>query len=101
MTKNPFSGKAAYCLHDADGIETLHLLGGRVRWCLERLMRAETKGCTPIDDPAPRWSAYVHQLREDGFDIETITEPHGGDFPGHHARYVLRNKVTRQSRAQP
>jgi len=46
------------------------------------------------DNPAPRWSAYVHNLRESGVEIETVTEPHGGDFAGHHGRYVLRCGVS-------
>ena len=49
---------------------------------------------TPITRPAPRWSAYVHKLREKGVPIETITETHEGAFAGHHARYVLRATVT-------
>lgn len=67
---------------------------GRNRWALEELRKAGGKGCTPIDNPAPRWSAYVHNLRELGLNIDTITEPHGGDYAGHHGRYVLRDIVT-------
>lgn len=70
------------------------LVSGREQWALERLRKAGTKGCTPIDNPAPRWAAYVHDLRAMGVEIETITEPHEGDFPGHHARYVLRSGVS-------
>ena len=66
---------------------------GRDRWALEALMAAGDAGCTPIDDPAPRWAAYVHELRALGFEIETLTEPHAGPFAGNHARYVLRSKV--------
>lgn len=66
---------------------------GRDRWALEQLRKAGARGCTPIHNPAPRWAAYVHNLRERGLEIETITEPHGGDFAGHHARYVLRSGV--------
>ncbi|TDL86834.1 hypothetical protein E2L05_12805 [Meridianimarinicoccus aquatilis] len=63
---------------------------GRVRWALDRLRIAGAAGCTPITEPAPRWSGYVFSLRDMGVAIETITEPHGGEFAGHHARYVLR-----------
>jgi hypothetical protein len=66
---------------------------GREAWALDRLRAAGAKGCTPITEPAPRWSAYVHKLRERGVPIETITEPHGGEFAGHHGRYVLRATV--------
>ena len=61
---------------------------GREAWAGER-------GCTPIDTPGPRWSGYVHDLRKLGIVIETIHEPHQGAFPGSHARYVLRSRVTR------
>jgi hypothetical protein len=69
-------------------------LNGRVAWALGELLRAGAKGCTPIDNPAPRWSAYVHRLRRDhGLAVETIAEPHQGPFAGNHARYVLRSQV--------
>ena len=63
---------------------------GRVLWALERLAEAGPKGCTPISKPAPRWAAYVHTLRGLGVPIDTFHEEHEGDFPGTHARYVLR-----------
>lgn len=66
---------------------------GRDAWALDRLREAGPRGCTPIDQPAPRWSAYVHNLRGLGVPIETVTEAHGGEFAGHHGRYVLRAKV--------
>src|SRR6056297_2098867 len=69
-------------------------VSGRDRWALEQLRKAGARGCTPIHNPAPRWAAYVHDLRTLGVEIETITEPHEGDFPGHHARYVLRSGVS-------
>lgn len=68
-------------------------LVGRNAWALRELILAGEKGCTPIDNPAPAWAAYVQNLRAMGFDIETITEPHGGPFKGHHGRYVLRSDV--------
>ena len=67
---------------------------GRPRWALECLIKAGSKGCTPIDQPGPRWSAYVFVLRELGVAIEARHEPHGGPFKGNHARYVLQCKVT-------
>ncbi len=70
-------------------------VGGRNRWALEELIAAGERGCTPIDNPAPRWSGYTHVLRGLGVPIETKTEPHGGPFAGTHARYVLMAPVTR------
>lgn len=55
---------------------------------------ANDNGCTPIDNPGPRWSGYVHKLRKAGIVIETIREEHGGPFSGQHARYVLRSLIT-------
>ena len=65
------------------------VVSGRTRWALDRLRAAGESGCTPITQPAPRWAAYVHNLRELGVAIETIHEKHGGAFAGTHARYVL------------
>ena len=70
------------------------VVAGRDRWALEELRRMGARGCTPTDNPAPRWSAYVFNLRDLGVEIETITEPHGGDYAGHHGRYVLRSGVS-------
>lgn len=66
---------------------------GREAWALRNLVNAGSSGCTPIDHPGPRWSAYVLDLRGMGFQIETIHEKHEGPFPGSHARYVLRSDV--------
>lgn len=68
-------------------------VSGRTLWGLESLIQAGAIGCTPIDTPGPRWSAYVFNLRELGVEITSVTEPHGGPFAGHHARYVLRSRV--------
>ena len=43
---------------------------GREVWALERLIKAGPKGCTPIEQPAPRWSSYVHLLRGRGVPID-------------------------------
>lgn len=68
---------------------------GREAWALYRLTEAGPRGCTPIEQPAPRWSAYVHRLRALGLPIETLHEPHGGAFAGTHGRYVLRARVVK------
>jgi hypothetical protein len=62
---------------------------GRDAWALRELIVAGDSGCTPIDNPAPRWSHCVFKLRRAGIPVETITEPHGGPFAGTHARYRL------------
>lgn len=63
---------------------------GREAFALLALVQAGEAGVTPIDTPAPRWSAYVFSLRRAGVLIETLYEKHGGPYPGTHARYVLR-----------
>lgn len=68
-------------------------VNGREAWALQCLLLAGDKGVTPITTPGPRWSAYVHDLRTAGVNIETINEPHGPPFVGHHARYILRSPV--------
>jgi hypothetical protein len=73
---------------------------GRNAWALLELLSAGPNGCTPIDNPGPRWSAYVFNLkREHGLAIETAHESHRGPFPGSHARYILRTTVEIVSRS--
>lgn len=76
-----------------DGSGRRLAFNGRDGWALAALIAAGERGCTPIDVPGPRWSAYVHKLRRAGLEIETVTELHGPPFPGHHARYVLRTPL--------
>lgn len=70
------------------------IITGRDAWALIKLADAGSLGCTPICTPGPRWSAYVHNLRRMGFDIDTVTERHGPPFAGTHARYVLRDIIS-------
>lgn len=71
-----------------------HTVSGRFAWALELLINTGSTGCTPITHPAPRWGSYVHILRKRfGLVIDTHRESHGGQFPGTHARYVLRSRV--------
>lgn len=80
---------------NADGSRRPIRPTGRDAWALRELMRAGPQGVTPLERPAPRWSAYVHNLRREwGVDIVTLDEPHDGPFPGRHGRYVLRSRVT-------
>lgn len=64
-------------------------LDGRLGWTVMQLAVAGAHGIATIQRPAPRWSAYVHKLREMGFQIDTIMEPHEGPYAGQHARYRL------------
>ncbi len=91
-SKNPFWIRVRV----GDGLDArIVAIEGRAAWALDRLIEAGERGCTPIDDPAPRWSHYVWLLRhEHQIVIETIHEPHGGAFAGTHARYILHSPVT-------
>jgi hypothetical protein len=95
MAKKRNWGAAPYNVQLEDDESRSVVVSGRDRWALEALMAAGEDGCTPIDTPGPRWSGYVHSLRNAGVPIETITEPHGGPFAGTHARYRLAASVTR------
>ena len=86
---------AAYIVTPSAGKAFRIAVSGRLQWALDRLRKTGATGCTPITEPAPRWSAYVFDLRAMGFEIETLHEPHAGDFAGTHGRYVLRSTVTR------
>lgn len=84
-------GPAHFQITGKDGATKIITVKGRVRWALENLMYAGETGCTPIDHPGPRWSAYVCVLRHDfDVEIETIHEKHGAPFEGTHARYIAR-----------
>ena len=77
---------------------------GRDAWALSELIEVGRAGASPIDNPGPRWSTYVHALRhERGLDIQTINEAHASQFAGTHARYVLHSPVqiiSRNDRAE-
>ena len=87
------TGHARYSIVKSNGTKAKIWARGRDRWALDRLIHSGREGCTAITHPGPRWSAYVFNLREMGVQIETIHEPHEGDYPGTHARYVLRCTV--------
>ena len=95
LTKQPQWGKTTFTIEPAKHPAFTITISGRDRWALECLMAAGDAGCTPFTGPGPRWSGYVHNLRQMGVQIETITEPHAGPFKGTHARYVLRCAVER------
>tara|TARA_R110002074_G_scaffold195293_1_gene361522 strand:- start:344 stop:628 length:285 start_codon:yes stop_codon:yes gene_type:complete len=64
-------------------------LDGRLGWAMCQLAQAGAHGIETVKRPAPRWSAYVHELRSMGIPIETEMVAHGGPYPGRHARYRL------------
>ena len=95
-------GLTPFTVRGQDGSDRTISVRGRDRWALESLIRAGDRGCTPIDHPGPRWSAYVFDLRhEHELIIETVTEEHGPPFGGTHARYILLSAVTGTQAVSP
>ncbi len=68
-------------------------LSGRIGQTMHHLMQSKQQGITSLENPAIRLAAHIHSLREMGFVIDTETEPHGGAYPGYHARYRLKSIV--------
>ena len=97
MTGNQ-NNRTVFMVSNADKNSFRLALRGRNLWAMKQLMDAGAAGCTPINNPAPRWSAYIHNLRRFGVHIRTVTEQHGGEFAGNHARYVLTSDVVQLSR---
>lgn len=76
-----------------DGDDSWQLVVGRDAWALQQLVAAENRGITTLQNPAPRMSAYIFNLRKLGVLIETVHESHAGPFPGTHGRYILRSAI--------
>ena len=91
--KPDFQARRSFAVTNPGHAPIIITVRGRDLWALSELVAAGRRGCTPIDNPAPRWSAYVHNLRELGVAIDTLTEKHSGPFAGWHGRYVLLSKV--------
>jgi len=81
--------KSLYIVTNPSGESFTLTLKGRNKWAMEALISAGKQGCTSINQPAPRWSAYIHNLRTFGVAIKTVIDRQGDTFAGNHARYVL------------
>jgi hypothetical protein len=96
LPRKPISKRCkriAFNVYEGEDVRTI-TPAGRDAWALGELITAGPEGCTPIDHPGPRWSGYVFKLKRFyRLSIETVTEMHGGEYAGKHARYVLRSKV--------
>ena len=82
-----------YLVYSDDGDLCEIRVSGRFDWALDELIKAGPIGIVLMENPAPRWSAYVHGLWSLGVEIDTVMEPHEGPFPGKHGRYVLQSLV--------
>jgi hypothetical protein len=65
----------------------------RAAWFLEELVKAGAAGVTTIDYPGVRVGDCILKLRKAGVDVQTIYEPHDGEFAGRHGRYILLSRV--------
>jgi hypothetical protein len=85
--------RIAFNVTEGEDVRTI-TPAGRDAWALGELILAGETGCTPITTPGPRWSGYVFKLKRlYGLNVQTVTEMHGGEFSGKHARYVLGSRV--------
>lgn len=66
MTLHDRWGPRAFTVRNPETRAFAVRVRGRARWVFEALMAAGPLGRTPIDNPAPRWSAYVHDFRARG-----------------------------------
>jgi hypothetical protein len=67
---------------------------GRFGQTIARLHDGGEAGISSLHFPGLRLSHYIKVLRDDyGVNIETVREPHGGDDPGRHGRYILRSRL--------
>jgi hypothetical protein len=67
-------------------------LVGRPAWLFDLLQCAGEQGVTTLQLPAGvRVSHYILILRRAGLVIESVREPHEGEFSGSHVRYVDRS----------
>lgn len=84
------NGGTAYTVKTTSGDIFRVVVSNRVRRALDPL---RTASCTPIDNSAPRWSAYIFDLRGMGIEAETIHQPDEGELSGSHGCCVLRSTV--------
>jgi len=91
------SNLATFELTEVDGSTRIFGLAGRFRQTLEALIEAGSAGVTSyeVSSWALRFSHYTWVFRhKHGLLIETVREPHTiGEISGHHARYILRDRV--------
>jgi hypothetical protein len=84
--------RVRFIVYDSEPVRAISP-AGRYAWALQ----SHHRWCRRLhadEHVGPRWSGYVHKLRNVyGLNVETITEMHGGEFAGKHARYVLRSRV--------
>jgi hypothetical protein len=85
--------RRTFRVFDGDQLRLVTVIG-RDAWMLGKLVEADSKGCTTLEQPAPRTSHYIWKLRHTyGIAIASIEEEHGGTYAGRHVRYILQQRV--------
>ena len=85
--------RKTFRVFDGDQVRLVTVIG-RDAWMLSKLVEAGPKGCTTLEQPAPRTSHYIWKLRHTyGIAIASIEEEHGGAYAGRHVRYILQQRV--------
>ena len=74
-----------------NGARDAHVTSKRNMWALRLLQNAGARGVSRWEHRSTSLPHYVFKLREALGEtaIRTEMEPHGGEFPGEHARYFL------------
>ena len=54
--------RIAFNVTEGEDVRTIYP-AGRDAWALGELIGAGAAGCTPIDNPGPRWSGYIFKLK--------------------------------------
>lgn len=86
--------RRTFLVYEADGSTRLIKPVGRDAWMLGKLIDVGSRGCTTLEQPAPRTSHYIWKLRHTyGLNISSEEESHDGPFAGSHARYRLEQRV--------
>ena len=67
----------------------------RAAWVLGELLAAGPEGISKISYAGVNIGDAILKCRKAGVRIETQHEPHGGEFSGHHGRYVLQSRIVR------
>jgi hypothetical protein len=91
----PLGGNDVVELHvKIEGSPNVRVMVGRFAQTAWWLNQAGETGISSLHFPGLRLSHCIKILRDDyAVSIETEREPHGGDYPGRHGRYLLRSRL--------
>jgi hypothetical protein len=67
VTRRRVGRRTAFNVFEGECVRTIYP-AGRDAWALSSLILAGADGCTPIDNPGPRWSGYIFKLKRNPAD---------------------------------